>query len=116
MKRKRFTNDQIAFALRQAESGTAVEEVCRNLGVSEPASSRVPERVLIPIPGGCSGEDRAVEEGVQRGQTPLGPGELDPTSLCYPSSPSPKGCVAPGPELGCSPGSHEPYVRADHLA
>lgn len=35
MKRKRFTDEQVAFALRQAESGTAVEEICRKLGVSE---------------------------------------------------------------------------------
>ena len=36
MKRKRYSDEQIAFALRQAESGTAVEEICRKLGVSEP--------------------------------------------------------------------------------
>ena len=35
MKRKRFSEEQIAFALRQAESGTAVTEVIRKLGVSE---------------------------------------------------------------------------------
>jgi len=35
MKRKRFTEEQIAFALRQAEGGTPVAEVCRKLGVSE---------------------------------------------------------------------------------
>jgi hypothetical protein len=35
MKRKRFTEKQIAFALRQAESGTAVTEITRKLGVSE---------------------------------------------------------------------------------
>ena len=35
MKRKRYADEQIAFALRQAESGTSVEEVCRKLGVSE---------------------------------------------------------------------------------
>ena len=35
MKRKRFTEEQIAFALRQAESGTAVAEVCRKLGITE---------------------------------------------------------------------------------
>ena len=40
MKRKRFTEEQIAFALRQAESGTAVEEVCRKMGVSEPTFYR----------------------------------------------------------------------------
>jgi putative transposase len=35
MKRKRFTEEQIAYALRQAESGTPVAEVCRKLGVTE---------------------------------------------------------------------------------
>ena len=35
MKKKRFTEEQIAFALRQAESGTPIEEVIRKLGVSE---------------------------------------------------------------------------------
>ena len=35
MKRKRFTEEQIAYALRQAEGGTPVAEVCRKLGVSE---------------------------------------------------------------------------------
>ena len=36
MPRKRFTNEQIAFALRQAENGATVDEVCRKMGVSEP--------------------------------------------------------------------------------
>lgn len=35
MKKSRFAKEQIAFALRQAESGTAVADVCRQLGVSE---------------------------------------------------------------------------------
>ena len=35
MKKSRFTEEQIAFALRQAEAGTAVEEITRKLGVSE---------------------------------------------------------------------------------
>ena len=35
MKRSRFTEEQIAFALRQAEGGTAVGEVCRKMGISE---------------------------------------------------------------------------------
>jgi putative transposase len=35
MKRSRFTEEQIAFALRQAESGTPVREVCRKLQISE---------------------------------------------------------------------------------
>jgi putative transposase len=35
MKKARYTEEQIAFALRQAETGTAVVEVCRKLGISE---------------------------------------------------------------------------------
>jgi putative transposase len=35
MKRNRYTEEQISFALKQAELGTPVEEVCRKLGVSE---------------------------------------------------------------------------------
>ena len=35
MKRSRYTEEQIAFALKQAELGAPVEEVCRKLGVSE---------------------------------------------------------------------------------
>ena len=40
MKKSRFTNEQIAFALKQAETGTPVEEVCRKLGVSQPTFYR----------------------------------------------------------------------------
>ena len=35
MKKSRFTDQQIAFALRQAETGTRVSEVCRKMGISE---------------------------------------------------------------------------------
>jgi putative transposase len=35
MKRKRYTEEQIAYALRQAESGTKVVDFCRKLGVSD---------------------------------------------------------------------------------
>jgi putative transposase len=35
MKKSKFTEEQIAFALRQAESGTTVGEVCRKMGISE---------------------------------------------------------------------------------
>lgn len=35
MKRSKFTEHQIAFALKQAELGTSVDEVCRKLGISE---------------------------------------------------------------------------------
>jgi putative transposase len=35
MRKSKFTEEQIAFALRQAENGTRVEEVCRKLGITE---------------------------------------------------------------------------------
>jgi len=35
VKRSKFTEDQIAFALKQNELGTSVEEVCRKMGISE---------------------------------------------------------------------------------
>ena len=35
MRKSRFTDEQIAFALKQAETGTPVLEVCRKMGVSE---------------------------------------------------------------------------------
>ncbi|MFC7518745.1 transposase, partial [Herbaspirillum sp. GCM10030257] len=35
MKKSSYTEEQIAFALQQAELGTSVEEVCRKMGVSD---------------------------------------------------------------------------------
>lgn len=40
MKRKRFSEEQIAFALRQADSGTTIDEICRKMGISEPTFYR----------------------------------------------------------------------------
>lgn len=35
MKKSKFTEQQIVFALKQAETGVPVSEVCRKLGISE---------------------------------------------------------------------------------
>jgi putative transposase len=35
MKKSKFTEQQIAFALQQAEGGTPVAEVCRKMGIAE---------------------------------------------------------------------------------
>ena len=45
MKRSKFSEEQVAFALRQAESGTPVKEVCRQLGVSEATFLRLAKEV-----------------------------------------------------------------------
>lgn len=44
MKVSRYSPEQIAMALRQAEAGTPVEEICRKLGVSEPTFYRWKKR------------------------------------------------------------------------
>jgi putative transposase len=40
MKRQRFSVEQIAYAITQAESGTAVAAICREMGASEPTFYR----------------------------------------------------------------------------
>jgi putative transposase len=35
MKRSKFSEEQVSYALRQAEAGTPVSDVCRQLGISE---------------------------------------------------------------------------------
>ena len=35
MKKSRYSPEQVAFCLRQAEEGTPVPEVCRKVGISE---------------------------------------------------------------------------------
>ena len=35
MKRSKFSEEQIVYALRQAESGTPIGDVCRQLGIAE---------------------------------------------------------------------------------
>ena len=35
MKRSKYTEEQIAFALKQAEVGTSIEEICRKMGISD---------------------------------------------------------------------------------
>ena len=44
MKKSKFTEEQIAFALRQAEVGTPVVEVIRKMGISEQTFYRWKQR------------------------------------------------------------------------
>jgi len=42
MKRSKFTESQIIFAIRQSETGVRVEEVCRKMGISEATFYNLP--------------------------------------------------------------------------
>ena len=44
MRKSRCTEERVAFALKQAELGTPVAEVCRNMGVSEATFFRRQQR------------------------------------------------------------------------
>ncbi len=44
MARKGYTEEQIGFALRQAEAGTPVTEVCRKMGIAEATFYRWKQR------------------------------------------------------------------------
>ena len=46
MKTSRYTVEQIAFALRQAEGGAPVSEVCRKMGISEQTYYRWKKRYV----------------------------------------------------------------------
>jgi len=46
MKKSRFTVEQVAFAMRQAESGTPVAEVCRKMGITEQTFYRWKKKYL----------------------------------------------------------------------
>ena len=44
MKSSRYSPEQVAFGLRQAEEGTPVAEVCRKMGISEQTFCRWKKR------------------------------------------------------------------------
>ena len=46
MRKKTFSEEQIALALREAERGTPVAEVCRKMGVSEQSFYRWKKRYM----------------------------------------------------------------------
>ena len=57
MKSSRYTAEQVAFALRQAEEGTPVGEICRKMGIAEQTFYRWKKRLEgMGVAGGETAE------------------------------------------------------------
>jgi transposase InsO family protein len=75
MKRSRFSEEQVAYALRQVEAGTPVGDACRQLGVSEATFYAwkkevcAPRRERAPAPPAAGGRKRALEATRRRSHT-----------------------------------------------
>ena len=65
MKRSRFTEQQIAFALQQVESGTLVGDVCRKMGGSEQTLYRWKKRFGGLMPSEVRRLKQTEEENVR---------------------------------------------------
>ena len=65
MRKSRFTEEQIAHALRQAETGTPVTAVCQAMGVSEQAFYRWKKQY-----GGAGGQRASAAEATRGGEPP----------------------------------------------
>lgn len=65
MKQSRFSEEQVAYALRRAERGTAVADVCRQLGVRE-ATFYVWKQKFAHLGVGAMRRLRQLEEGNHR--------------------------------------------------
>jgi len=65
MKKSRYTEEQIAFALQQAEHGTPVSEVCRKLGVTEQSFYRWKKKYNGMLPSDMKKLKQLEEENVK---------------------------------------------------
>jgi putative transposase len=54
VKKSRFTEEQIAYALKQAELGTPVAEVCCKMGIPSAANHQSASKVLFLCHHGLS--------------------------------------------------------------
>lgn len=65
MRKSTYTEEQIAFALKQAETGTTITEVCRKMGVSEQTFYRWKKRYGGMVPSDVKKMRQLEEENRQ---------------------------------------------------
>jgi len=65
MRKSTFTEEQIAFALKQAETGTTIAEVCRKMGVSEQTFYRWKKKYAGMVPSDVKKMRQLEEENRQ---------------------------------------------------
>ena len=65
MRKCRFSNDQIVFALKQKESGVSIDKVCQMLGISERTFYRWKSVYGGLIPGDINRVKRLENENVK---------------------------------------------------
>lgn len=66
MKTSRFTEEQIAYVLRQAEAGTPVADVCRSTGIAEATFYVWKKRYANPGRHPCAYDVPSAERFCQR--------------------------------------------------
>ena len=62
MKSFRYSPDQVASGLRQAEEGTPVSELCRKMGISEQTFNRWKKSLKERVPGHGGGRGEALAD------------------------------------------------------
>ncbi len=65
MKKSKFTEEQISFALKQAETGTPVKEVIRKMGITEQTYYRRKKKYAGMMPGDLRKLKQLEEENCQ---------------------------------------------------
>ena len=65
MKKSRFSEQQIAFILKQADDGTSVEEVCRKAGISQQTYYRRRKKYAGLMPSEVRGLKQLEEENAR---------------------------------------------------
>ena len=96
MKRSKFSEQQIAFILQQAEQGTSVEEVCRKAGISQQTYYRWRKRYGGLMPSEMR-RLKQLEEENQRLKRLVADGSLDKAML--------QGVVRKNSEAGAAAGA-----------